>query len=355
MKRLQQNKGFTLVELLISLALLSIIMLMVIQFMSTTTGANRKTKYNLKAQTAAKELMTNMSDTISQASYVQVIPYEDTVYEKPEGTRLEAMSTSTLRPTSDTSGFSFNLVPDDYGNFVRNTTTTPTERKVIVDMQTYKLVAEKNNAIYPLSGDLNPISADVRSFRALKQVKPSGDVAYLYVKPAYIYVENSVREENTMGKKVERLKATMYRFDYSDPDNTKVYVYRGNTGHDLNNKVAGFKNLVDGLTGEEGLLTDNLSDFYLSADAEGGAFMLDALMDVKGYMYNACETVALRNTEVLTARPYRSFRLGAGSGGDADSGWTTPEESSEEESGGGTSGGGESGGDESGSDTSGGE
>lgn len=325
MKRVQQNKGFTLVELLISMALLSIIMLMVVQFMSTTTAANKRAKYNMKAQTAGSELITNMSETISMASYVQVIPYEADVYEKPEGTRLEPMSTCLLRPTSDTTGFTFNLVTDDYGNFVRNTNLCPLERKVIVDMQTYQLLGEKKDTVYPLSGDLDSSGADVRSFRSMKQVSKSGDVSYLYVKPKYIYVENSVRESNPLGVLKEKLYYTMYRFDYSDPDKTKVYVYRDDTIHNLANKVVTAKNKVDALSGEDGLLTDDLKDFYLSCDAEGGAFMLDALMDVKGYMYNACETVALRNTEVLTARPYRSYRLGEG-GDDADSGWTTPED-----------------------------
>lgn len=334
MKRVQQNKGFTLVELLISMALLSIIMLMVVQFMSTSTGANKRAKYNLKAQTAGSELITNMSETISQASYVQVVPYEEQVYEKPEGTRLEAMKTSLRRPTSDKTGFSFDLVPDDYGNFVRNTNLEPLERKVIVDMETYRLAGEKKDTYYPLSTDLDSSGVDVRSFRSMKQVSSGGDIFYLYVKPAYIYVENSVRESNSVGKKIEKLYYTIYRFDYSDPDKTKVYVYKDDTMHNLANKVVTAKNRVNALSGEDGLLTDDLKDFYLSCDAEGGAFMLDALMDVKGYMYNACETVALRNTEVLTARPYHSYRLGEG-GEDADSGWTTPEDelSSEEESG----------------------
>lgn len=326
MKRVQQNKGFTLIELLISMALLSIIMLMVVQFMSTTTGANKRAKYNMKAQTAGSELMTNLSETISQCSYIQVVPYESTVYEKPEGTRIEPMSTSSLRPTSDKANFSFDLVPDDYGNFVRNTTIYPDERKVIVDMETYQLLGEKKDTVYPLSTDLDISETNVRSLRAMKQVSKSGDVSYLYVKPGYIYVENSVREENNVGIKQEKIYYTMYRFDYSDADKTKVYVYRGTTTHNTMNKITTAISQVNALTGEDGLLTDDLKDFYLSCDAEGGAFMLDALMDVKGYMYNACETVAVRNTEVLTARPYHSYRLGGPD--DSNSGWSTPENES---------------------------
>ena len=57
-----------------------------------------------------------------------------------------------------------------------------------------------------------------------------------------------------------------------------------------------------------GLLTDTLSDFYLSCDAEAGAFMVDFLMDVNGYMYNGKSIINLRNSQVLTERPQNSFK-----------------------------------------------
>lgn len=334
MKRMQRNKGFTLVELLISMALLSIIMLIVVQFMSTTTAAQKRTKYNLKAQTAANELMNNISDTMAQASYVRVVPAEAKVYEKTSGTRIEPMVEGTSNPTSDSSSFAFDLVPDDYGNYVRNTDTNTKNRKVIVDMDTYQLVGEKQGTVYPLTNDLEAKGTDVRSFRCMKQ-KSGPNVKYLYVKPAYIYVEYNGRTTNEGGDLENHLYYVMYRFDYSEPDSAKVYMVRGETNHNTSEKLAAAKSAVDALSDEDGLLTDDLEDFYLSCDAEGGAFMLDALMDVKGYMYNATTTVAVRNTEVLTAKPINSYQLGEGSTSE-ESGWKTPgegEESGNEESG----------------------
>lgn len=334
MKRVQRNKGFTLVELLISMALLSIIMLIVVQFMSTTTAAQKRTKYNLKAQTAGNELMNNISDTMSQASYVRVVPAEEKVYKKTSGTRIEPMEEGTSNPTSDSSSFAFDLVPDDYGNYVRNTDTNTVNRKVIVDMDTYQLVGEKQGTVYPLTNDLEAKGRDVRSFRCMKQTS-GPNVTYLYVKPEYIYVEYNGRTTNEEGDLENHLYYVMYRFVYEDAKPTKVYMVRGETTHNTFEKLAAAKSAVNGLSGEEGLLTDDLKDFYLSCDAEGGAFMLDALMDVKGYMYNATTTVAVRNTEVLTAKPINSYQLGEGSTSE-ESGWETPgegENSGGEESG----------------------
>ncbi len=326
MKRVRQNSGFTLVELLISMALLSIIMLIVVQFMSTTTAANKRTKYNLKAQTSANELMGNIKDVLAQANYVRVTPAETTVYEKTGGTRLEKMGTSTYKTTSSGEEFGFDLVPDNYGNYVRNTNNNPNERKVIIDTETYQLAGEKKNTYYPLTNDLEATGQDVRSFRCMKKEDAHGEDVFLYTKPAYIYAEYNVRE--TPGSLDNTLYYVMYRFDYSSGDGAKVYMVRGTKDRNDANRTAGAKSEVDALTGEDGLLTDTLTDLYLSCDAEGGAFMLDALVDVEGYIYNASATVAIRNTEVLTARPMNSFILKngtvSGSGSSGDSGWTDP-------------------------------
>lgn len=323
MKRVRQNKGFTLVELLISMALLSIIMLIVVQFMSTTTAANKRAKYNLKAQTSAGELMGNIKDVIAQSNYVRVIPAEPTVYEKSGGTRLEEMGTSTYKTTANNEEFDFDLVPDNYGNYVRNTSADPVERKVIIDTKTFQLVGEKKGTYYPLMNDLEPAGQDIRSFRCMKKEDAGNDV-FLYTKPAYIYAEYNVRE--TPGSLDSTLYYVMYRFDYSSGDKCKVYMVRGTKDRNDAERTSLARAEVDALTGEDGLLTDNLTDFYLSCDAEGGAFMLDALLDVEGYKYNSSVTVAIRNTEVLTARPMNSFILKDGSveSSTEDSGWETP-------------------------------
>ena len=302
-KKTNRNRGFTLIELLISMAILSIMMLMVIQFMSSTVMVNKKTKSNLKAQTEAKEVMSSISDNLMQANFVKVVPKSNDVYvmDKTTGSsRTKELPTGSSSVTFPTD---MCLVPDDYGNYVRNTTTNPDERKVIIDMDTYELLdAKESNGAYPLSGDLE-VAVHARSFRILKQ---GGD--YLYVKPAYIYAEY-VRT-NSSGNDV--LCNLIYRFAYDGDKLTGIYLYRSSEETDIGSQTPGRYNsakiAVDSLTGSDGLLTKNASDFYLSADAEGNAFFVDALFKIKGYQYNSSDTINFRNSNVLTVRPQNAYK-----------------------------------------------
>ena len=58
-----------------------------------------------------------------------------------------------------------------------------------------------------------------------------------------------------------------------------------------------------------GLITDKVSDFYLSADSEGNAILLDVMFEDGGYKYHAADTVICRNSDVLTLRPQKLFKL----------------------------------------------
>lgn len=330
-RQMNKNRGFTLIELLISMALLSIVMLMAVQFMSSTAGANKKTQKNLKIQTEAGDVMNNISDSLTVASYIKVVP-ETTPYElqKTSGTRKEESAPVTVTPstaslTSDKGAvLSFNLVSDNYGNRVR--LSTADERKVIVNMDTFRLVGEKKNTYYPLSGDLET-DPDVRSFRMLKQ-NVGGTDKYIYVKPQYIYAEYYVKQD-TGGSVKNLLCNVIYRFVYTS-DGGSIYMYRSSEdtdlGIDTKDRYNTAKANVDALTDETGRLTEHLSDYYLSADAEGNALLVDALFEYDGYLFNSADTIKFRNSEVLTVRPQNSYKelITGGSGGSGGSGGTTP-------------------------------
>lgn len=299
MNKRRHNEGFSLVELLVSIAILSIIMLMIVQFMSTSTAADKKTKYNLKAQTTSDEVLYNITENLAKASYVRVIPAEGTVYEMPAETRINSdnVTTSAKNPTKDCSSFSFDLVPDNYANYVRNTSTPGSKlRDSIVELETFKLPGQKKNSYYPLVGDLETPGKDIRSFRCMKQ----DDGSMLYLKPSYIYLEFTERTVNPSGVYTDTLQYVIYRFDYAK---NSIYMYKSPTAHDVSDKYVSAIGNVDGLSGTDGLLTDNLEDFYLSCDAKGGAFYFDSIFDVKGYKFNGKKIVTLRNSNILTAPP----------------------------------------------------
>ena len=308
-RQMNRNKGFTLIELLISMALLSIITLMVVQFMSSTAAANKKTQYNLKTQAVANEVIASISESLMRAEYVKVVPANNNFYQLDGTTGNRIKSLTPASGAAVTLPANGQLVPDNYGNYAHDTSssTDNKERKVIVDMDTYELPGEKKDDIYPLSGDLEGDGFEVRSFRILKQdIGGSGTDTYLYVEPAYIYFEYTVQDDSGN----ENLCNVIYGFK-----GKKIYVYRSseaiNLGRNTKNRFADARGEVDSLITADkaqGLLTDNMTDFYLSADVDGNAIMLNSLFDVNGYMFNSATTVKFRNSQVLTVRPQNLYK-----------------------------------------------
>lgn len=302
-RQTNKNRGFTLIELLISMALLSIIMVMVVQFMSSTAGANRKTQYNMKAQAVANEVMSNISNSLMHAEYVMVVPAEKNFYTLDSTTSNRRKSLTATTSAVVTLPDTCRLVPDNYGNYAKSSSVD--ERKVIVDMTTYELAGEKDGDVYPLSGDLEQNDFNARSFRILQQ-SIGGVDTYLYVVPEYIYAEYEV-ESSTPGK--SNLCNVIYKFE-----GNKIYMYRSqedsDLGKDTKNRFATAKGFVDAnaSAGNAGLLTENMTDFYLSADTEGNAFMLNSLFSVQGYQFNSATTVKFRNSQVLTVRPQNLYQ-----------------------------------------------
>lgn len=339
MRLKKHNEGFSLIELLIAMAILSIIMLMVVQFMSTSSAANKRTQYNMKAQTSSNELINNLNTTLSMANYVRVAPYEtggkkqSQVYVKDDssnGIRKSEMKTvgesslSVPALTSDATTFTFDLVPDSYGNYVRTFPNVADlsdeqnykdQRKVIVDMNNFRLPGEKKGTYYPLESDTIEKDQNIRSFRCMKKILSDNSECFLYMKPSYIYVEYYDRTSSG-----DQLKYAIYKFDYSKDSDGKevcsVYLNRGDIANrNQMNRYTSARSGIDTIVNDDkannkqvGLLTDTLSDFYLSCDAEAGAFMVDFLMDVKGYLYNGRSIINIRNSQVLTERPQNSFK-----------------------------------------------
>ena len=78
MKREQtNNRGVTLVELVVALAVLAMLMVAVIMLMSNNTVIYRKTKADISVQTAAQETYNSLQDSIMQAKYLELSGYKE--------------------------------------------------------------------------------------------------------------------------------------------------------------------------------------------------------------------------------------------------------------------------------------
>ncbi len=312
MRERQRNKGFTFIELLIGMAILSIMMISLVQFMSTSSGAYRKTKKNLNVQTDAMQTMEQISDTLVQANYIRVSvdATENHAYlieaksQNDDGSKTANKDMRTVQAVTSPAilaTVNYDFVPDNYGNYVNRSSD---ERKVILDYDTYQIISEKG-ATYPLTGDYDYDSSgstDVRSFRALM----SGSVNY-YVKPEFIYVEYTSKDasgNDVLGhaifyvKKIKEDDYNIYLYRYQDDNRNNGYAY-------AKSKVIALSNKTDSV---EGLVTDKIKDFYLSANTDGNAVLLNAMFLNDGYQYNAVEPVVFRNSNVLTVRPQDLYK-----------------------------------------------
>lgn len=68
----KHNQGFSLVELVIAVAILAIIMVAIASFMSTTTAAYRRTKNDAQLQQTGQELFDMISDKVMQAEEIRI-------------------------------------------------------------------------------------------------------------------------------------------------------------------------------------------------------------------------------------------------------------------------------------------
>lgn len=275
-KKRNHNKGFTLVELLIATAIVSIVMVMVTQFMSTTSATTGKTRKNLEIQTEAMEVGSQMSDALIQATYVRVQVSDD-----------------------ETSPVSKDLVVDNYPNYLSST-----PQKIILDEATSQLLNAAGTA-YQVSHD--GTLKEVQSFRALTKGRTAGEP--LYVKPKYIYM---LYQRKIGGSPAEKAYV-IFKFD-----GNKVFMDRG-TYDSLGTTTAdGFDQAVSSIdgkiavdNGKSVLLTQHVSSYLFSADTEANTLFLDMIFDnlrSSSATFHYKETIMLRNSNVLTVQPQKMFK-----------------------------------------------
>ena len=74
-RKLKSNSGFSLIELIIALAVMAFLMLAVSSFMGSSVMQSRKAKVDVKMQTNAQETYSLFTDSIMQASNVLIVGY----------------------------------------------------------------------------------------------------------------------------------------------------------------------------------------------------------------------------------------------------------------------------------------
>ena len=92
MRRKQQNSGFSLIELIIALAVLAFLMLAVSSFMGSSVMQSKKARADVKMQTQSQEVYNLLTDSIMQANDILIVGYtasddDDIDFAKPASSR----------------------------------------------------------------------------------------------------------------------------------------------------------------------------------------------------------------------------------------------------------------------------
>ena len=279
---LNKNKGFSFIELLIAVTILSIIMIMVTQFMGTTSGALTKTKKNLAIQSEAAETGEKISDTLMKATYIRVRTQDHNDY------KLDTSLNGHRRKREATvnAALSADLVSDSYPYYYAGND----DFNIGYDNVTATLVGLDENEV-EIPGTTDP---SVVSFRHL--TKTPGEK--LYVKPKYIYVR--YKDKDNTGAIVDQY--CIFRFEGNN-----ITIAKGSpvTGGD------GFSDAVADVDNNGSLLTEHARDCYFSADVAAETVYFDMIFAEDrfiNYSYHYEEAVAFRNSNVLKVIPQNMYR-----------------------------------------------
>lgn|GEM_PF-1830997 len=316
MKR-KTNKGFSLVELLIAITIMSIVMLMVIQFMGTTSGALNKTRKKLDLQTKAMEFREQFSDIMMQATYVSVEVADTDTY--TVDTSLNDKNRKKRDVSTHRAGeIKQFLVSDGYMNLEKN---GHRNLDVYYDANNFTLSGADTGG-FEITAPVN-----VQSFRILENTITCSNCAQVnewdndkcanclnplphsgsktdFVIPKYIYV----RYQPDATTDVEKYAIFLYKDD-------KVYMAKGEIAGYSSYEGDGMstaKSAVDAnASSGSGMLADNVKDFYFSADAGTNSVNVNLQLENTKYTvqtYDYFDTIKLRNTYALTVAPNKMYK-----------------------------------------------
>lgn len=300
-KKSNPNKGFSFIELLIAMTIFSIVMIMVVQFMSSTSGAFRKTKTNLNLQTEALQVTEQITDYIMQASFVRISTADKQSYQINYDKNKKKRTCSGITSTYDYS--TFDLVPDNYYNYSLTNDPFDMKNDAIIDFSDYSI---KNS-----EGEIQKAkNKKLKSFRILDNTTDVNNDASndYYIKPEYVYLE--YRDETDTLNAIDHSNQVVHVIFKIVDKNIYLYKYE----KPIDKKDVGFDYACRMINSEcvakkEGIVTDCIEDLYISPHVDGNSMTLDVMFKNMNYIYNTHETVNFRNSNVLTVKPQKLYKV----------------------------------------------
>lgn len=267
------NKGFTFIELVLYIGILSVFMIAVTTLVGTVTASNRKMTSRKKIQNEASETYDAISDMFMGATDVQLM-----------GNAYVATTAAGVTSYSSVSG-AF-VVPSD-------TDTKQDDGKLKtaggVGDRYVKMTTSANPGSYTTKSPCYDI-ADIKSFG--DAASPSMDTETFITADAsgklYIKIQYASGLDTTTGDSI----MTECTLVYNDADD-KIYVYKNN--------VSGTDTFVDASGEDDGVLCKNVKDFKLQVNPEDDSFAVILSLEdpITAASYDVQGVVNMRNSYVL--------------------------------------------------------
>lgn len=339
MKKIKSNSGFTLVELIICMAILAFLMLSVSSIMSSSVASNRKAKADITVQTTAQQIYNQLTDSIMQANEIVILGY------------------------AVTGDVDFTLTDKDD---VISGTTAKLNYYVKDKAQADRLIANANNAyLLDGSGLPTPSATNIKYFSSLKEtdklyaVRIIADVSKevdLTCVTSQSTVGTSVRVKDlfTIGDNYDiNTETSAAGNDVLDTKDTQrnVFTFVGNKLYYernyrfmdvLNDTITDWSGSSSSMRGclfsesfDSVKIPYNGSDVALSGclvtvDAQNEGISLSLIFDDKNMTYTTLGMVNTRNSYVIKAR--KNTGLGGSSEGVSSEENSSEENSSEDSS-----------------------
>ena len=263
-KKKPDNRGISLVELMVALAILALLMTAVIMMMSNNTIVYKKNKAEVTVQTNAQETYSILQDSIMQAKAIKIEGYTGDTVKASQEYKCEVLGDGTIK-----NGF--------------------------IDEATGKML------------EIHPTKIEIQ-YCALKKKKEDGSlvnydgtVTYYFVrytdgsdKKCSIFVEH--KYDSTSGIENDTWEGNTDVLDAAD--NWKPEL---ETGSNAGGSTKKSRDAYD-----DWLLSSSLTDTTLMVDAENQAISIAMHFMERNRIYDTSGIVTIRNSYVLNKRRERN-------------------------------------------------
>lgn len=302
-----KNKGFSFIELIIIVAILSIIMLMVSSIMSSTVSAYTRTNADNKVQATAQETYDRMANHIMMAQGVKIKTKRFDVYTKTIVTDMDGNEISSVEsPSKGYVGFSVGKDIDELCNVSDDDITINSIGFLCMNNASHTILSGYNGVIVP--------------FNYLNSTTVTKNATANEITTVIKYADLETNNLNVLYADNDYYYVARYLFEPPEDDGStegKIYLvivntnlkvedeFKGTDAEKLVYKKAKLKFLGtfdNSINTEENLLCTGVENFHIITDGNGNSLGINMDFTKRNKKYDSKGMILIRNTNVL-ARP----------------------------------------------------